>query len=190
VIVVLNGAPRSGKSSIVEAIQSTFDGTWVNLGVDVSRRTTPPGAQPGIGLRPNEPDHPAARVRLALYSALWESVAAHDELGLHVAVDVGMYEAGVAADAARRLSARPVLFVGVRCPVEVAVERRRAAPDAYAPTREAAELWEREVHRHWTYDLEVDTSRLSPSECAAVIADRLADGASSSWRSQLGTFLA
>jgi chloramphenicol 3-O phosphotransferase len=31
-IVILNGAPRSGKSSIVEAIQDTFDGVWMNLG--------------------------------------------------------------------------------------------------------------------------------------------------------------
>ncbi len=34
-VVILNGAPRSGKSAIVEAIQDSFEGTWVNLGVDV-----------------------------------------------------------------------------------------------------------------------------------------------------------
>jgi chloramphenicol 3-O-phosphotransferase len=34
-IVLLNGAPRSGKSSIVDVIQETFDGPWLNLGVDV-----------------------------------------------------------------------------------------------------------------------------------------------------------
>ncbi len=33
-IVILNGAPRSGKSSIVNAIQETFEGLWMNLGVD------------------------------------------------------------------------------------------------------------------------------------------------------------
>jgi chloramphenicol 3-O phosphotransferase len=33
-IVVLNGAPRSGKSSIASAIQNTLDGVWLNLGVD------------------------------------------------------------------------------------------------------------------------------------------------------------
>lgn len=31
-IIILNGAPRSGKSSIVEVIQGTFDGVWTNLG--------------------------------------------------------------------------------------------------------------------------------------------------------------
>ena len=31
-IIILNGAPRSGKSSIVTVIQETFDGVWLNLG--------------------------------------------------------------------------------------------------------------------------------------------------------------
>jgi len=32
-IVILNGTPRAGKSSIATAIQETFDGLWMNLGV-------------------------------------------------------------------------------------------------------------------------------------------------------------
>ena len=39
-IVVPNGAPRSGKSSVADVIQETFDGPWLNLGVDVSRNGT------------------------------------------------------------------------------------------------------------------------------------------------------
>jgi chloramphenicol 3-O phosphotransferase len=31
-IVILNGTPRSGKSSIATMIQDTFDGVWMNLG--------------------------------------------------------------------------------------------------------------------------------------------------------------
>ena len=33
-IIILNGVPRSGKSSIVSVIQDTFDGMWLNIGVD------------------------------------------------------------------------------------------------------------------------------------------------------------
>ena len=52
-IVILNGAPRSGKSSIVAVIQETFDGPWMNLGVDTYvRQVTPNQYRPGIGLRP------------------------------------------------------------------------------------------------------------------------------------------
>ena len=50
--VVLNRPPRSGKSSIVRAIQNTFDGVWMNLGVDGFKQMTPELLQPGIGLRP------------------------------------------------------------------------------------------------------------------------------------------
>ncbi len=42
-ILILNGAPRSGKSSIVAVIQEVFDGPWMNLGVDVfAPLITPP----------------------------------------------------------------------------------------------------------------------------------------------------
>ena len=51
-IVVLNGAPRSGKSSIAAAIQGRVPGDWVNLGVDAFNRTMPEHLRPGIGLRP------------------------------------------------------------------------------------------------------------------------------------------
>jgi chloramphenicol 3-O phosphotransferase len=52
-IVILNGAPRAGKSSIVSVIQDTFEGVWMNLGVDVfARGVTPKRHQPGTGLRP------------------------------------------------------------------------------------------------------------------------------------------
>ena len=68
-IVVLNGAPRAGKSSILRVIQETFPGVWVNLGVDVYRQALPDKVQPGIGLRPNEEEHPAAPHVAVLYAA-------------------------------------------------------------------------------------------------------------------------
>lgn len=168
--MILNGAPRAGKSSIAGAIQETFDGTWMNLGVDVARAMTPPAAQPGIGLRPGEAAHPAAPLVPVLYAALYESIAAHARLGLNVVADVGLYDTRIAADAARRLAGLPVLFIGVRCPLETIAERRGLSPGAVpAPVRR----WQREVHADWAYDLEVDTSVLSPAECAATIRQRL-----------------
>jgi len=182
-IVILNGAPRSGKSSSVAAIQETFDGVWINLGVDVSRTMTPSHLQPGIGLRPGEAEHAAAPFVPLLYAALYDSIAAHSRLGLNVAVDAGHYDAAILADAAERLDALPVLFVGVRCPIEVIMERRRAAEAGrYAASNEDEPIpapalrWQREVHGEWTYDLELDTSRHSPAQCADVIGDRLRAG--------------
>jgi chloramphenicol 3-O phosphotransferase len=179
-VVILNGAPRSGKSSIAVAIQETFPGVWVNIGVDVARAMTPPALQPGVGLRPGEPDHPAAAAVRALYAALWESVAAHARLGLNVVMDVGLYEVEIAADAARRLAELPVLFVGVRCDLETIMERRRAVgAKAYAvgklgePAPEAVLRWQNEVHAYWTYDIDLDTSTQTPEQCAVAIGRRL-----------------
>jgi chloramphenicol 3-O phosphotransferase len=135
-VIVLNGTPRSGKSSIARAIQETFQGTWINLGVDVSRTMTPPRAQPGIGLRPGEPSHPAAAFVPILYGALWESIAAHARLGLNVVADVGLYDPAIADDATRRLAGLQVLTVGVRCPVDTVLERRSASPGT-RPSRTA-----------------------------------------------------
>jgi chloramphenicol 3-O phosphotransferase len=79
-----------------------------------------------------------------------------------------------------------VLFVGVRCPIEVIVDRRNAGQigrDGEYLTGSDGEpipapvlRWQREVHLPGIYDLEVDTSLLSPAECAAVIQRRLAEG--------------
>src|SRR6476620_11363797 len=115
-IVVLNGAPRSGKSSIVAAIQETFDGTWVNLGVDRYMQITPARYQPGIGLRPGGERPDLEPLIATMYAALYESIAAHSRLGLNVVVDVGHHDAysaplHVLADAARRLDRLPVLLV-------------------------------------------------------------------------------
>jgi chloramphenicol 3-O phosphotransferase len=193
-IVVLNGAPRSGKSSIAGAIQESFHGPWMNLGVDVARAMTPPRYQPGIGLRPREPDHPAAPLVGTLYAALYESIAAHARAGLNVVVDVGHHDRAVLADCARRLDGLPVLFVGVRCPLETIMERRRAStPGAYATAApgeavpEPVLRWQREVHVPGVYDLEVDTSVLGPDACAAAIRRRLDEGPTPSAFEQLAT---
>lgn len=173
-VVILNGAPRAGKSSIAAAVQERLDGVWLNIGVDVARAMTPPSLQPGVGLRPGEESHPAAPHVPVLYAALYESIAAHSRLGLNVVVDVGHYDAAILADALHRLDGLPVLLVGVRCPLAVVLERRRTAgAERYATGEEPARRWDEAVHGIRAYDLELDTSVLSPEECASAIGARL-----------------
>ena len=82
VIVVLNGAPRSGKSTIARAIQDAGDGMWLNLGVDAfCEYVTPARLMPGIGLRPGG-ERPDLEAHLpALFDALYGSVVALSLLG-------------------------------------------------------------------------------------------------------------
>jgi chloramphenicol 3-O phosphotransferase len=189
-IVILNGPPRSGKSSIADVIQETFDGPWMNLGVDVfSRRVTPSRYRPGIGLRPGGERPEIETLIPALYAALYDSIAAHSRHGLNVVVDVGHHDAysrplHVLPDAARRLLGLPVLFVGVRCSIDVIMQRRESAEadgeGHYAvrrpprPIPEPVLRWQREVHIPGIYDLEVDTATMTPTECAELIRRRLA----------------
>ncbi|MFE0755411.1 chloramphenicol phosphotransferase CPT family protein [Inquilinus sp. NPDC058860] len=192
-IVVLNGAPRSGKSSIVAAMQDWDDGPWMNLGVDVHvRHITPPRYRPGIGLRPGGERPELEPWVPVLYAALYDSIAAHSRLGLNVVADLGHHDAhsaplGILRDCARRLAGLPALLVGVRCPVGEIMRRRRAGQpgregeyatgSAEEPVPEPVLRWQREVHRPGIYDLELDTSALSPQDCAAAIRRRLDDPA-------------
>ena len=185
-IIILNGAPRSGKSSIVAVIQNTFDGVWMNLGVDRFMQMTPSRYLPGIGLRPGGERPDLEPLVVTMYRALYAAIAAHSRLGLNVAVDVGHHDAysvprGILPDCARRLSGLPVLFVGVRCPIEVIMQRRRATGwntdiNADASVPRPVQLWQQEVHKPGIYDLEVDTSLLTPEECAALIRRQLETG--------------
>lgn len=187
-IVILNGVSRSGKSSLARAVQEGVPGMWMHIGMDAHKACTPPALQPGVGLRPGVTQiRPEIEAYVPiLFAGLYETVAAHARLGLDVVVDVnhhGSYSQpyGILRDCARRLSGLPVLFVGVRCPVDVIWERRAAtwgqvrgavAEDVVA----AVELAQTASHGHGRYDLEVDTSVVSPAEGAQMIGRRLAEG--------------
>lgn len=181
-IVILNGPPRSGKSSIAHAVQARIPGLWMNVGVDAYIPMTPPQYRPGIGLRPE-----AGRADLEpwvalMYQALFESVATHSRLGLNVVVDAGIHDAyqtplHILEMCARTFVGLPALVVGVRCPIDVIMQRRMDTwRDAYAqdgsvPAR--VRLWQEAVHIPGIYDLEVDTGSASAAACADSISHRL-----------------
>lgn len=140
---------------------------------------------PGIGLRPGgeRPDLEPLVVRF--YAALYESIAAHSRLGSNVVSDVGHHDdysvpRGILPDCARRLEGLPALLVGVRCPIEVILERRRSTgwgesrSDGFSES--GTERWQRAVHQPGIYDMDVDTSVMSPEECAEAIRLRLDGG--------------
>lgn len=188
--MVLNGAPRSGKTSIARAVQATVEGEpWIALGIDHSMRSMPERLWPGIGLRPGGERPDLEPIVEQLYLALYDSAAAHARLGLDVIMDVGHHDGyttpmRILPKVASRVGELPVLFVGVRCPIDVIMSRRvAAASEASGPylTAEAdgqvpapVLLWQRAVHMPGIYDLEVDTSTATPEACADLIRRRLA----------------
>jgi chloramphenicol 3-O phosphotransferase len=185
-IVILNGPPRSGKSSIVAAIQSRFEGVWMNLGVDRFKEMIPQRFQPGIGLRPGGERPDLEPLVVSLYGAMYEAIASHSRMGLNVVVDAGHHDSysvprGILPACARKLQGLPVLFVGVRCPIDVVLERRRVTWGGVGYNQEGTvadpvSLWHEAVHTPGIYDLELDTSVLSSDECADLIHQRLETG--------------
>jgi chloramphenicol 3-O phosphotransferase len=182
-VVILNGAPRSGKSSIARAMQDTLPGRWINMGVDAQNRSLPDALRPGIGLRPGgeRPELEADVVRL--YRALYAGIAAHAFEGFDVVVDVGHHDAysqplNILPQCALLLAGLDVLFVGVHCPIEIIMARRNADPQdgfyTHGPGIPApVQRWQDAVHVPGIYDLTVDTGSMSPDDCVTAIAAAL-----------------
>lgn len=182
-VVILNGAPRSGKSTIAHAIQDKLDGRWINLGVDHAMGTLPAKLKPGIGLRPGGERPDLERHIPDLFFAIYESIAAHAQLGFDVVADFGHHDSysrplNILPACARRLEGLQTLFVGVRCPIDVIMARRNADPqDGYyasGPSVPApVQRWQDAVHDPAIYDLELDTSLLDADECVLRISAAL-----------------
>lgn len=180
-IVVLNGAPRSGKSSIAAAMQANVSGNWMNLGVDALMRSTPAHLLPGIGLRPGGERPDLEPMVVSLYRGLYDAIAAFSRQGIDVVADLGHHDGHsrplhILPDCARRLTGLPAYLVGVHCPIDVIMARRRQSPTGYEAgpgVPEPVQRWQDAVHVPGIYDFEVDTSKLSAEDAASRIADLL-----------------
>jgi chloramphenicol 3-O phosphotransferase len=195
VVVILNGMPRSGKTSIAAALQEQRERIWINLGIDHHIRTLPRWLSPGAGLRPFAVEHADAgnRERLAtieaqvprLYAALYGAAAAHARAGFDVVMDVGHHGAyssdvDVLGPCHAELEGLTRLFVGVQCPLEEIWRRRE---ETWGQRRDAVdtavlaavERGQIAVHTGHDYDLVVDSSSMSPEEAAALIMDALGE---------------
>lgn len=182
VVVVLNGVPRSGKSSIAAALVQADD-RWVNRGVDAVLADTDPSLLPGIGLRPGGERPDLEDLVRASYCRLFDDVAALARAGQHVAMDVGLHDdytrpLDIMGELTDRLRGLDVCVVGVRCPLSALRKRRRQTGylswDVGQAVPEPVLRWERAVHGSRDYDLEVDTAELTPEQAALAIRSHLA----------------
>jgi chloramphenicol 3-O phosphotransferase len=174
-VVVLNGAPRSGKTSLARAIQEQSPEIWMNLGVDLWAAATPPHLAPGIGLRPGA-GRPDLETHITpLYRALYAASAAVSRSGLNVVLDVAHHEGytrplKTLQLAAMMLDGLPAWLVGVRVGEASALLRRASTwgqtveqdPGLTARVRR----WEAGVHDPGIYDLVLDESVGTPEEAA------------------------
>jgi chloramphenicol 3-O phosphotransferase len=179
-IILLNGTSCSGKTSIGRAIQQLADEPWLLLGADILGAICPPRYSGGDRATTGFSWLPAGPGEIALVPGSWGHALIADwyraigtlaRAGQRVVVDHILQDPGWLADCVEAWRDLPVLFVGVRCPLDVAEARESARPYL----RHGYVRWAYpRVHAHGGYDLEVDTAAVDPKGCARMILDRLA----------------
>ncbi len=173
-VIVLNGASSSGKSAIARALQALLPRPFLSFGVDTFVDALPPASsgQEGIAIADDgvvTVDEGFRRLEDGWYQGL----AAIARSGVGVIVDEVFLGGGTGQKRLESaLGGLAVTWVGVRCDLDVAVAREALRPDR---PRGMAESQASAVHDGMHYDLEVDTTRTTPQECAQGIIDRLAD---------------
>lgn len=165
-VLFLNGASSSGKSSIAEVLQEMLEEPCIHLCIDVYL-----GAfQKGLWDK-QEIVQPAWPSIIAGFHAAAAAIARAGNLV--IVDDVLEEEPPWVENLLELFDGLEVVFVGVHCPLEELERRESARGNRRAGM---ARVQFEQVHARAIYDIEVDTSVLSPEECAATIADYLNSG--------------
>lgn len=189
-IIVLNGCPSAGKTSIAKAIQRTFEAPYLHVGIDLFWLEVFPwewagAATNGVQEIPIEGASPPKIVQTAqpfgnsVISGLHHTVAALARMGHNVVVDHVLTDARYVADIVTVWQSFPVWLVGISCPLATIHQRVAARTDRSWPSYLPMVNWMFDaVHQHTQgiYDLTVDSAQLTPDECALQIKQRMQAG--------------
>ena len=176
-IVLLNGVGSAGKGSIAKALQAMTREPFLHVQMDAFLDMLPEASwgQPDwITFETIEEDGKPAVVITSGPAAeramrgMRHAIAAMAAQGNNLIVDEVLL-GSEKAEYAQLLAAFDLFLVGVFAPLEVLEARERERGDRMI----GLARWQYDrVHKGLTYDLEVDTSRATPMECATLIAQK------------------
>lgn len=170
-ILILNGASSSGKTCILEELQTLLTEPYLNAGIDkfiwmLPERYLDRPLWDNVLGRATQ----AGEMGLHLFSGMHRAIAALSRAGLNVLADHVLVEPAWVQECATLFAGLPAYLIGIRCPLEVLEGRERSRKDR---TLGQARLQFERVHAHGIYDFEVDTSQSSPEECARLIQEHI-----------------
>lgn len=183
-IVLLNGVGSAGKGSIAKALQNSAASAFLHVEMDAFMAMLPEvyfNHPDGMSYeRVLEDGKPSVTIKTGVVAeralaGMRRAVAALAEAGNNLIVDEVLFgnittEYGNAVEEYRTLLAPFKLhWVGVHASLDVLEERERRRGDrqlGFARAQYGV------VHRRMRYDLEIDSSDMSPEDCAAIIRDR------------------
>ncbi|ESW66161.1 chloramphenicol phosphotransferase [Mesorhizobium sp. M1148] len=176
-IVLLNGVGSAGKSSIARALQTIATEPFLHVQMDAFIDMLPPALQDhadGFSFETVlEDGKPSVVIRSGPVGAramrgMRHAIAAMAGQGNNLIVDDVIFNDEI-AEHRMLLSGFDLHLVGVMAPLEVLGAREAARADRLP----GLARWQYgRVHNGIDYDLEVDTSRLTPLECARRIQER------------------
>ena len=158
--ICLNGGSSSGKSTIGRALQSTLDGVWLLIGIDVLIWLLPVELTEGpSGFTVVDGEIRRGPVFRSVYGVFQHAVAALCRGGQNVIIDDVLIDGGTDQDRwMHSLTDIETMWIGVHCDPEVAVARESKRGDRPVGI---AERYSERVHQGVIYDIDVSTSALS-----------------------------
>lgn len=176
-IIILNGVGSVGKSSTAKALQEISAEPFLHVAMDAFLDMLPKAMldhPEGLVFEASQEEgarQVAIRTGPVLDRAMRgmrHAIAAMAAEGNNLIVDDVLIAEGAADDYRKLLADYRLRFVGLFAPLALLEAREKARGD-----REIGlARWQyTRVHRDIAYDLKLDTSRLTPAECALAIRD-------------------
>lgn len=165
-LIYLNGTSSSGKTSIANELQKLIQEPIFYFSIDTLLYSL---SQDDLNAIMGKQPYRAPLNWNAIFSGYFSSVSALIQTGNSVIADCPVYQQGLYNIFEKYISTVPQkTIVKVTCPLEIIKMRETNRKDRAIGV---AEKQFEEIHKYLSYDLEVDSAKLSPQDSALKIND-------------------